>query len=67
LRKPLGVIDILVTSHAAVDGLTEQNGQRKLRIFAAPRITQMLADEVAQTQPLIQLAHQDQTTIRGDP
>jgi hypothetical protein len=34
-----------------------------LRILAAPRIAQMLGDEIAQTQPLIQLAHQNDAAI----
>ena len=67
LREPLGVIHILVARHAAVDRLTEQVGQRDLSVLAAPRVAQVLGDEFAQTQPLIQLAHQNQATIRGDP
>jgi len=38
-----------------------------LGVLAAPRIAQVLGDEIAEAQLLIQLAHQNETAIRGDP
>jgi len=38
-----------------------------LGVLAAPRIAQMLGDEIAQTQSFIQLAQQNEAAIRGDP
>jgi len=67
LRQPLGVVYVFVARHAAVDGLAQQIGQRELRVPPAPRIAQMPGDKTAQTQPLIQLAHQNQPTVGGDP
>jgi hypothetical protein len=46
--------------------LAEQVGQRQLRILAALRIDPMLGDEIAQTQPLIQPAHQNQHSAQGN-
>jgi len=67
LRKPLGVIDILIARHAAVDGLAEQISQGKLSVLAAPRIAKMLGDEIAQTESFIQLSYQNEAAIGGDP
>jgi hypothetical protein len=67
LCEPLGVVDILIGRDAAVDGLAEQIGERKLGVLPAPRITQVLGDQLAKAQPLIQFAHQNETTVRGDP
>jgi hypothetical protein len=36
LREPFGVVDILIPRDAAVDGLAEQIGERKLGILPAP-------------------------------
>ena len=44
---PLDVVDILIARDAAVDGLAEQVGERKLGVLPAPRITQVLGDRVA--------------------
>jgi hypothetical protein len=36
LREPLGVVDILIPRDAAVDGLAERIGERKLGVLPAP-------------------------------
>ena len=66
LREPLGVVDILIARDAAVDGLAEQIGERKLGVLPAPRITQVLGDQFAEAQPFIQLAHQNEAPVGGD-
>src|SRR5208282_5115227 len=65
LREPLGVVHILVPRQAAVDRLPHQVGQRQLGVLAPARIVQVPLHERAQTQVLVQLAHQNQATIRG--
>ena len=67
MRKPLGVVDILIACHAAVDGLAEQAGQRQLSVLATPCIREVLGDKIAQSQSFIQFAHQNEAAIRGDP
>jgi hypothetical protein len=59
LRQPLGIIDILIARHAAVHRLAEQIGQGKLGVLAAPRIIQVLGNEIVQAQSFIQLAYQN--------
>jgi hypothetical protein len=63
----LGVVDILMARYAAVDGLAEQFGQWQLGVLAATRIAPVLGDEIAQAQSSVQLAHQNETAIRGLP
>jgi hypothetical protein len=36
LRESLGVVDILIARHAAIDGLAQQVRQWKLRVLHAP-------------------------------
>jgi hypothetical protein len=66
LRKPLGIIDILIARDAAVDGLAEQIGKSKLGVLPAPQIAQVLGDQFAEAQPFIQFTHQNESTVRGD-
>jgi hypothetical protein len=42
------------------------SGERQLRILSTPTVHEVFGDERTQSQPLIQLAHQEQTTVRGD-
>ena len=67
MAQSLGVIDILVTGQAAVDGLPKQIGQRKPGVLAAARVAQMLFDELCQAEPFVQLPHQNQAPVGGDP
>jgi hypothetical protein len=67
VREALGIIDILIARHTAVQGLTEQIGQWKLGVLAAALIAEVLGDEISQAQAFIQLAHEDEVAIRGDP
>ena len=66
LREPLGIIDIRIARHAAVDGLAEQIGERKLGVLAPSRIAPVYGDEITQTQSFIQLSDHDEAAIRGD-
>ena len=47
-------------------GLSQQIRERQLRVLAAPVVPDVLGDEPAQSQTLIQLAHQKQTTVGGN-
>lgn len=67
MREPLGVVKILVARNAALDGLVNQAGQREPRALAAPRITQLLGDEFAEAQAFVQLTHENQAAIGGEP
>jgi hypothetical protein len=67
LRQPFGIVDILIASDAAVDGLAEQIGERKLRILPAPWVSQVLGNQFAEAQPFIQLTNQNETAVGGDP
>jgi hypothetical protein len=67
LRETLGIVDILISRDAAVDGLAEQIGQWELGVLPAPRIAQVFGDEFAEAQTFVQLAHQNQATVGGDP
>jgi hypothetical protein len=67
LRQPLGIVDILIAGHPAVDGLAQQVRQWKLRVLPAPRVGQVLGDEITEAQTFVQLTNQNQATIGGDP
>jgi hypothetical protein len=56
LGQPLGVVGVLVARETAVDRLAEQIGQRELEVAPGPRIGEVLLDQRAQAEPLIQLA-----------
>jgi len=67
LGKALGVVDILVAGQAAINRLPQQVSQGQLGVLAAARIRQVLSDQIAEAQPLVQLPHQDQAAVGGDP
>jgi len=46
--------------------LPDQVGEGELRV-RAPRIGQVLGDQIAEAQPLVQLAHENQAAVGGDP
>jgi len=46
-----------------VDGLSQPIGQRQLSVLAAPVVPDVLGDERTQSQTLLQLKDQEQTTI----
>jgi hypothetical protein len=48
----------------AVDRLAQQISQRQLDVLSPTGIGQVPFDQVTQTQTLVQLAHQNQATIR---
>jgi len=66
LRQSLRIVHILVSCQAAVDGLSQQIRERQLRVLSPPTVPYVFGDERTQSQPLIQLAHQKQTTVGGD-
>jgi len=67
LAQALGVMDVLVAGQATVDRLAQQIGQGKRGVLAAARVAQMLFDELSQAEPFVQLAHQNQAAVGGDP
>jgi len=50
-----------------VHRLPQQVSQGRLGVLAAARIRQVLSDQIAEAQPLVQLPHQDQDAVGGDP
>jgi hypothetical protein len=66
LAQPLRVVHILVTSQAAVDRLPQQAGEGKLGVLPPPGITEVLLEELAEAQTLVQLANESQAAVGGD-
>ena len=66
LAQPLRVVDILVTSQAAVDRLPQQVGEGKLGVLPRPGNTELILDELAEAETLVQLANQNQAAVGGD-
>jgi hypothetical protein len=66
LGQPLRIVHIFVSCQATVDGLSQQIGERQLRVLAAPVVHDVFDEERTQSQTFIQLAHQQQTTVGGD-
>ena len=58
-RYPNCVVQILVARQSAVDRLSQQVGQRKLPVASRAWIHQILPDQLAQTEPFVQLPHPD--------
>ena len=67
MAQALGVIDVLVAGQVTVDRLAQQIGQGKRGVLAAARVAQVLFDELSQAEPFVQLPHQNQATVGGDP
>src|ERR1039458_1424581 len=67
LREPLRIVQILVSCQATVDGLPQQIGGWQLSVLAAPVLHDVAGNERTQSQTLIQLAYQQQTTVGSDP
>jgi hypothetical protein len=65
LGKPLGVVEVFVASQATIDRLPQQVGEAKLRVLPTA-VRQMLFDQFAESEPLVEFAHQDQATVRSD-
>src|ERR1035437_1274092 len=65
LGEPLGVVEVFVASQAAIDRLPQQVGEAKLRVLPTA-VRQILFDQFAESEPLVEFAHQDQTTVRSD-
>jgi hypothetical protein len=57
LRQPLRIVQIFVSCQATADGLSQQIGERQLRVLAAPVIHDVCGNERTQSQTFIQLAH----------
>jgi hypothetical protein len=66
LRKTLGVVEVFITSQARIDRLAQQIGKGKLGILAAALILQVVGDELAEAEPLVQLPNQQQAGVGGD-
>jgi len=66
LRKALGVVEVFIASQARIDRLTQQIGKGKLGILAAALILQVVRDELAKPELLIQLPNQQQAGVGSD-
>ena len=66
LGKALGVIEIFISSQAAVDRLAQQIRQRQLRIPATTGIGQVVGDQFAQSETCIQLSNHQQASVGRD-
>jgi hypothetical protein len=66
LRQSLGIVQIFVSCQPTVDGLSQQIGERQLRVLSPPTVQDVFGNEGTQAQTFIQFAHQKQTTVGGD-
>src|SRR5262249_1986905 len=67
LRDPLGAVHVFITSQAAVYRLAEQTGHSSWRVLSAAGLGHVLGDEFAESQTFVQLSHENQAAVRGDP
>jgi hypothetical protein len=65
VAQPLGIVHVLIPRQAAVHRLPQQVRKREPRIVC-PGVRQVLFDQFAESQAFVQLAHQNQATIRSD-
>src|SRR6516162_6444477 len=66
LGEALRIVDILVARQATIDRLPDQVGEWELCVLAS-RIGDVLRDQVAEAQPLVQFAHKNQAAVGSDP
>ena len=64
--EALRIVHVLVARQPPVHRLPDQVGEGKLGVLA-PRIDHVLRDQIAEAQPLVQFAYEDQPAIGGDP
>ena len=65
-RHSDGVVDVLVARQAAVDRLPQQISERELLVCALPGVAEMLVNQFSETEPFVQFANQNQTTVGSD-
>jgi hypothetical protein len=66
IGKTLGVVEVFISGQAAGDRLAQQIRQGQLRVLAATIIAQVVGDQLAQPEPLVQRPNQQQAGIEGD-
>ena len=66
LGEPLGVVEVFVTSQATVDGLPQQVGEAETAYSSHGGVGQMLRDQFAEPESLVEFAHQDQAAVGSD-
>jgi hypothetical protein len=66
LGEALGVVDILIARQSAVYRLPHEVNQRQLSVLSPP-VGQAPFDEFAESQPFIQLTHQEQARVGSYP
>ena len=66
VAEALRIVHVLIAGQPAVDGLPDQVGEWEPRVLA-PRIGDVLRDQVADAQSLVQLAYEDEPAVGGDP
>ena len=69
MAQPLGVVHVFVPSPAAVDRLPQQVAEGKLGVLPPPQIAEVLPDELAEAQTLVQFADENQapSEVTRDP
>jgi hypothetical protein len=66
-REPLRVVEVFVASEPAVNRLPKKIRQAELSVQPLSGVLQVLADQRLQSQAFIQLAHQNEARVGGDP
>src|SRR4029077_16853596 len=64
--EPLGIVHVLVAGEPAVDRLAQQAKQPVANILSAPTLGKSQRGYRGQTEGVVQLAIDEQPTIRGD-
>jgi hypothetical protein len=65
--QTVGVVDVLIATEAAEDGLPKQSRHRVLAVLACARIDQFITNHVRQPECVIELTVGKQSGVGGDP
>ena len=63
---PLSVVEIFLSSHAAIDGLPRQTGEGELGVLPPAGVRQILFDQFFEPESLVKFAYQDQAAVGSD-
>ena len=61
--QPLGIIDVLVPREAAIDSLSEQTLQPVEAVRAFSGVGQRRSHQIGQAESVVQLPHDEQTSV----
>ena len=65
-REPLSVVEVFISSQAAIAGLPQQVGEGELGVLPTAGVRQMLFDQFSESESLVKFAHQDQAAVGSD-